>query len=80
MEQLTIDKLAELIAEQIKNGNGKKKIFISNDEDGNGYHGLYFGFTPAKDENEELDFFTASYLDKPHEAIGKDINDFIVLG
>ena len=44
MKMLTINDLAELVNEEIKKGNGAKKIMLSDDDEGNGYHGLYFAF------------------------------------
>ena len=32
-------------AKQIKAGNGKKHILITTDDEGNGYHELFFSFT-----------------------------------
>ena len=39
MEMLTINDLAKFVNAEIKKGNGAKKIMISNDDEGNGYHG-----------------------------------------
>ena len=47
MEILTINDLANLVNAEIKKGNGAKKIMLSNDDEGNGYHGLYYAFTPT---------------------------------
>lgn len=41
---ITINQLKLLCDEQIKKGNGNKKILISDDEEGNGYHGLFYSF------------------------------------
>lgn len=41
---LTIQTLAALCAEEIKRGNGNKKILISCDDEGNGFHGLFYSF------------------------------------
>lgn len=46
---ITVNQLFELCKEQKANGNGDKKIFISMDDEGNGFHELFYGFT----ENEE---------------------------
>ena len=45
---ITVNKLYELCEEQRKLGNGKKIILISDDDEGNGYHTLYYGFTPKE--------------------------------
>lgn len=80
MKELTINDLAKLIKAEIKKGNGDKKILISDDEEGNGYHQLFYGFCPAKDEHEELDFFTSNYLLKPFGVTDENVSDYIILG
>jgi hypothetical protein len=42
---MTIKELARFCVEQLGKGNGDKKIVISDDNEGNGYHGLFYGFT-----------------------------------
>lgn len=51
IHQLTIKELSKLCEEQVKEGNGDKYIIISDDVEGNGYHGLYFGFSPYDEDN-----------------------------
>lgn len=50
---ITVDVLYKLCAEQIKLGNGKKKVFISSDDEGNDYHQLFYGFC-YKDEEVKM--------------------------
>lgn len=45
---ITVNKLYELCKEQRRQGNGSKTILISDDDEGNGYHTLFFGFTPKE--------------------------------
>lgn len=52
-EPITINKLKKLVDEQIKKGNGNKVIMISDDDEGNGYHYLWYAFSTAKDFVEE---------------------------
>lgn len=80
MKELTINDLAKLIKVEIEKGNGDKKILIPDDEEYNGFHKLMYGFCPAKDENEELDFFTSNYMDKPEGLTNENVNDYIILG
>ena len=47
MEQLTIKQLYELCRMEIATGNGNKHIVISDDSEGNGYQGLFYGFSPC---------------------------------
>ena len=75
MEILTINDLAKSVNEEIKKGNGAKKILISNDDEGNGYHGLYFRFAPAGN------IFSGSYPPSlPYEVNKEELKDYIILG
>ena len=47
MEQITVKLLYELIQKEMLKGNGDKKIVLADDTEGNGYHGMFFGFTSA---------------------------------
>ena len=44
MKEITVEILSKMCLEQVKKGNGKKVVLISTDDEGNGYHTLYFGF------------------------------------
>ena len=75
MEMLTINDLAKFVNEDIKKGNGAKEITISNDDEGNGYHGLYFDFTPT------VKIFSGSYPPSlPYGVKSEELKDYIVLG
>ena len=41
---LTVNQLMALCKEQIELGNGDKYILISDDDEGNGYHTLFYPF------------------------------------
>ena len=71
---MTVNELLNYCKEQIKLGNGNKTIYISDDDEGNGYHSLYFRFTDDKDDVKELlmSTCTQTYDDK--------IEDIIILG
>lgn len=45
MNGITVKTLKKLVDEQIKLGNGDKEVLISCDDEGNGYHTLFYGFT-----------------------------------
>jgi len=54
MKQITVEALTKLCLEQLKKGNGKKVVCLSDDDEGNGYHEMFYGFS----ENvEELDMY-----------------------
>ena len=70
MDQMTIEQLCELCKMQVQAGNSKKKIVISDDNEGNGYHGLFYGFTPVTEEFE----------DDIYDSQSKSPDDTIILG
>ena len=68
--QLTVKDLYKLCKEEIDNGNGNKKIVISDDNEGNGFHGLFYGFTPMEDIWEDM----------VYDSQTKSAEDTIILG
>lgn len=48
MQALTINQLYAHLANLKEKGFGDKKIMISQDDEGNGYHELFFGITTAE--------------------------------
>lgn len=69
MRQITVKVLYELCKQEIKEGNGDKNIVISDDNEGNGYHGLFYGFTPVGDLEEGI-----------YDTVSKSDKDTIILG
>lgn len=65
MNQITVKELLELCKQAVKEGHGAKHIVISDDNEGNGYHGLFYGFTPLTEGEDELiyDSKTSSLCD-----------------
>ena len=48
MEAITVKRLKRLLEEQIKQGHGDYIVFVTDDEECNGYHALWYaGETPA---------------------------------
>ena len=73
MRALTINELLKECQKQKKLGNGDKRILISTDDEGNGYHELFFTFSNAND------IFSGAY--PPHKPYSvEDINEYVVLG
>lgn len=52
--QITVQELLNLCINEVKKGNGDKAIVISDDNEGNGFHGLFFGFSKASDFEEDI--------------------------
>ena len=42
---MTVKELMKACKEQIAKGNGDKIVLLSDDEEGNGYHEMYYAFT-----------------------------------
>lgn len=70
---MTIERLKELCEEQIKLGNKDKYIFISQDEEGNGFHALFFPFISEMEEIEK-------YEDQLYEIEKEDFDKIVLLG
>ena len=70
MKAITVKELLKECEKQIIKGNGDKVIMISDDDEGNGYHYLWYSFTEIEDEYYDRDI---------DEKIAKR-EDTIVLG
>ena len=56
MDQLTVSELYKYCIKEIGKGNGNKHIVVADDNEGNGYHGLFYAFTPCTEEyQDEID-------------------------
>lgn len=60
---LTVNQLYSFCKKQIDKGNGNKHIIISDDDEGNGYHTLFYQFT---DNAEELQYILELEHDGTH--------------
>lgn len=45
MKALTLNELYIAIRDEIIKGNGKKTVLVADDDEGNGYHPIYFAVT-----------------------------------
>ena len=72
MKQLTVELLKKLCELEIKKGNGKRMIVISDDNEGNGFHGLFYGFTVISKGEKDAFFISDSQ--------SEDESKIIVLG
>ena len=43
---ITVEQLCNECLKLMTSGNGKRHIMISNDDEGNSYHELFYGFSP----------------------------------
>ena len=75
MKMRTINDLAKFVDAEIKKGNGEKMIMLSNDDEGNGYHGLYYAFTPTDK------VFSGSYPPSlPYGVKEEELKNYVILG
>ena len=73
MKALTVNELLSECLHLQKEGKGNQRILISSDDEGNGYHELFFGFTLTKDAS----FLEHSFVDYPHDIV---LKEYMVLG
>ena len=73
MKGITIDKLYEMCKEQKALGNGKKKILMTSDDEGNRYHQAWFGL---EDGNDCKDYIQMGQLCATES---KNLSDYVVL-
>lgn len=67
MKQMTVKELKKLCEQEINDGNGDKNIVISDDNEGNGFHGLFFGFSSVGELVENL--YDTATRDDEHTII-----------
>ena len=51
MEALTVNQLFQACAREIAKGNGRRRVMITGDDEGNSYHELFFTFSNPKGED-----------------------------
>ena len=52
MQVVTVERLLKCLQDQVAKGNGKKKILLSNDDEGNGYHEMYYEIIEVVESND----------------------------
>ena len=52
MMQMTVEKLFNELKELVEAGQGNKKVVVADDNEGNGYHGVYYSVTSDPKEVE----------------------------
>lgn len=48
MRQITVKEMAAALNAEVKKGNGDKMLITADDNEGNGYHGVFYTISPAK--------------------------------
>lgn len=76
MQQVTVELLYEMVKSEMDKGNGKKYIVLSDDSEGNGYHGMFFGFTSKPSSVKEIIEGSNGLYDSTTE----NPNEIVILG
>lgn len=66
---LTVKELSKYCQQQILKGNGDKHIWISQDDEGNGYHRLFYQFLDDAKEIKEMLEYELDDKEKPEEIV-----------
>lgn len=66
---ITIDELYSILRTERTKGNGKKRILLSTDDEGNGYHPLFFGVSPVTDDFSYAFFYGVSFEDAKNNCV-----------
>lgn len=77
MKAVTVDELYKALAQVRKAGMGSKKIMLSNDDEGNGYHECFFVVTT---DMKGFGFGKRAYM-LPYGVSAEDAeNDYVIIG
>lgn len=78
--QMTVKQLLKLCQEEVKKGNGDKFIVVADDNEGNGYHGMFYGFSDIAEINEGLKVFGDSVENQIYDSCHTKPEEIIILG
>ena len=76
MAQLTVKDLYNNLVNEIRKGNGDKFIVVADDNEGNSFHGLFFGITSTVATVAEA----IEYSNGVYDSVEKDPNKIVILG
>ena len=79
MNTITVDELYKALGQARKDGFGKKKILLSNDDEGNGYHECFFTISTEMEKFGFGEGWAAGMLPygvSPEEAV----RDYVIIG
>ena len=75
-KQITVKQLFSMVKKEMAKGNGDKKIVLADDTEGNGYHGMFFGFTSETNDVKEC----IEYSNGIYDSDTDDVNEIVILG
>ena len=76
----TVEQLYAELGKLVKKGMGGKKILLSNDDEGNGYHEMFYGITDKKKNLQEI--FGGAYPARLPHCVSKEevVSDYVIIG
>lgn len=74
MKQIKLKDLYQACKAQMEAGNGEKSLVVSDDNEGNGYHGMFYSLTTITPENVD------DFSDLIRDSSESDIKNIIVVG
>lgn len=77
MEALTVAHLMRVCQQAIRDGYGNKHILISDDDEGNGYHELFYGICTIKEE--EINALANMHM-IPRGMTKEELKNYVTLG
>lgn len=72
--QITVNNLYDKLRQVVKAGHGNKRVIIANDNEGNGYHGVFCGVI---DDPEKVKISIEDGLNDSEET---DPNNIVIIG
>lgn len=78
--QMTVKQLLKFCQEEVKKGNGDKFIVVADDNEGNGYHGMFYGFSDAMEMEAEAQVFGNSIEGDIYDSCHTKPEEIIILG
>lgn len=75
MSQLTVKELYTILYKEMTKGNGDKKIVVADDNEGNAFHGLFYGITSEPNDIKE----TVENSNGIYDSQEKDLNKIVIL-
>lgn len=75
-KQITVKELFSMVKAEMLKGNGDKKIVIADDTEGNGYHGMFFGFTSKTSDVKEC----IEYSNGIYDSETENAEEIVILG
>lgn len=74
MEQIKLKDLYQACKRLMKEGHGEKSLVLSDDNEGNGYHGMFFTLTVITPENKD------GFIGLINDNTESDLKNIIIVG